>query len=425
MFVDYNPKDLAVARLGECAVPSPLRNILFTSDDEGVACAATRTDIQRQLEAPDTMPFFEMAGPREKIFFSPKDITCAIVTCGGLCPGLNDVIRGITLHLSEGYGVKNILGLRYGYRGLVEQYGYEPLRLTGESVSEIHRRGGTVLKSSRGRQDTAEMLRFVQKRKIDILFTIGGDGTQRAAAEMSQAIQAKGLPFSVVGIPKTIDNDIPVIQQTFGFETAVEESVRVIRGGHVEAHDYPEGVCVIRLMGRNSGFIAAAASIASGDVNFCLVPEVPFALDGPSGLYHHLEQRLRRRGHAVIVVAEGAGKELREQHGAGDIGILLRDRIKAEFVRRGSPVTLKYIDPSYIIRSVPATADDSVFCTRLAHNAVHAAMSGRTEMVIGYYNNFFVHIPFSLLGRKQKRVDPEGKLWRAVLETTGQPARMA
>ena len=381
MLERYSTEDFQIDRLGDCTHPSPLRDALFTDDGEGVAITCLRSELISPEGTPLATEFFERAGPRNKLYFSPADMTCAIVTCGGLCPGINDVIRGVTMQLEKSYGVENILGLRYGFQGLVEDYGHELLHLTGESVSEIHRRGGTVLKSSRGQQDAGKMLDSLVKRQVHALFVIGGDGTMRGAEALCSEMARRGTKISVIGIPKTIDNDIAIIQKTFGFKTAVEEAVRAITGGHIEAHDAFNGVAVIQLMGRDAGFIAAAASIASGDVNFCLVPEVPFALEGDRGLLALLRERVERRGHAVIVVAEGAGAELREQHGYEDIGLCLRDKIKKDFARRQIPLSVKYIDPSYIIRSVPATADDSVFCARLAHHAVHAAMAGRAPSI--------------------------------------------
>ena len=424
MVEDFSAAEFVVRRLGNCQHPSPIERALFVDDSEGVSVHCLRSQIQERAAA-DALRFFEIAGPRERIYFDPPNTTCAIVTCGGLCPGINDVVRAVTMQLGRAYGVKKILGLRYGYRGLVESYGLEPIELTGEVVNTIHRDGGTFLRSSRGKQSPSDMVDFLRKRAIAVLFVIGGDGTMAGAGVIYDEIAAQGLDIGVVGIPKTIDNDIAIIQKTFGFETAVAEGVRAINGGHTEAVEFPDGVTIVRLMGRDAGFIAATATIASGDVNFCLVPEVPFALDGTGGLYNQLQKRLEERGHALIVVAEGAGKELREGSGYDDVGLFLKDRIREEFARRHVPVTLKYIDPSYMIRSVPATADDSVFCAQLGHHAVHAAMSGRTSMLVGYYNDHFVHIPFRMIRGRRKSLDPAGKLWSAVLQSTGQPAKMA
>jgi 6-phosphofructokinase 1 len=417
----YRAEDLVIRQLGVPSVDSPL-DTDFVPDDEAVSAVRLRSELGTL--SLDSIPMFERAGPRRRIWFRPERTTCAIVTCGGLCPGLNDVIRGITQILERGYGVRRILGLQYGYQGLVPRSGIEPLELDYEKVSEIHRRGGSILKTSRGEQDPVEMADGLRRLGIDVLFTIGGEGTQRGAAALAAEARRLGLEVAIVGVPKTIDNDIPGVEKSFGFETAVGESVRAITAGHIEAHDFPNGVAIVRLMGRDSGFIAAAATVASGDVNFCLVPEVDFELEGPDGLLAALERRLHARKHAVIVVAEGAGVRIREKLGYKDIGFCLRDVIARELPPRGLPISMKYLDPSYMIRSVPASADDSVFCRHLAGSAVHAAMSGRTEMVVGYVSDYLVHLPMAIATGPRRTLDPHGTLWRAVLESTDQPKHL-
>jgi 6-phosphofructokinase 1 len=271
----------------------------------------------------------------------------------------------------------------------------------------------------------------LQRLGINLLFVIGGDGTIRAAMKIVGEIASRDAPIAVVGIPKTIDNDIMYIEQSFGFQTAFSEATRYIRAVHTEATGAPNGVGLVKLMGRHSGFIACYASLAMSDANFVLIPEVPFSLEGPNGLFNVLRRRLEARNHAVIVVAEGAGQELMQSAGQGtdasgnkmlgDIGSWLKERISAHFKSVPMEINLKYIDPSYAIRSVPANPHDSVYCIRLAHAAVHAAMSGRTEMVVGRWHGRFVHVPMTLATRERYKVDPDGDLWMAVLEATGQP----
>ncbi len=418
---DIGPDDLQIERLGECGRDTPLSNVGFVDDHEGVAVEVRRSAIEERLEAGKPLLHLELAGPRTRIFHDPAETTAGIVTCGGLCPGLNDVIRALVRQLEGSYGVRDVLGFRYGYRGLAARNGLEPVRLTSDLVSDIHRDGGTVIGTSRDEQNVDEMIDTLLERDVRVLFAIGGEGTMRGASELCEGIARRGESIGVIGIPKTIDNDIPVIRKSFGFETAVAEAARAINAGHVEARSHPFGVAVVRLMGRDSGFIAAAATIASGDVDFCLVPEAPFALDGERGLFQHLERRLQQRGHAVIVVAEGAGKTLRDEVGEDDIGRILVASIRQSMPRRGIDVIVKYIDPSYLIRSVPATADDSVFCAKLAHTAVHAAMTGRTRMMVGFYNDNFVHVPLHLVTGPRQQLRLDGKLWRGVLESTGQP----
>jgi 6-phosphofructokinase 1 len=371
----------------------------------------------------------ELAGPRKAIFFDPAHTRAAIVSCGGLCPGLNDVIRAITMVLWHRYGVQDILGLRYGYEGLIPSFGHEPMLLTPDLVEDIHMDGGTILGTSRGPQEAGAMVDFLHKRGISILFTIGGDGTQRGSLDIAREVGRRKLSIAVVGIPKTIDNDLQWTERTFGFETAVAMCRQPIGGIHMEAKAVNKGIGLVKLMGRESGFVAAYATLATSDVNLVLVPEVPFSM---AGLTTWLERRLERKSHAVIVVAEGAGQDLVPVSGSdasgnrklGDVGVFLRDAIAEHFKRIGRPALLRYIDPSYTIRSARANPDDSVFCFRLARYAVHAAMSGRTALVVALINNRFVHVPMERAVEDRKRIDPAGSVWQSVLDNTGQPASL-
>lgn len=422
--------DLEVSRLGECRIPSPMSDIHFVGDDEHVLYHSNLNDIEARREAGKRPPYFEMAGPREKIFFDPSKIRCGIVTCGGICPGLNDVIRAIVMGLFYHYGVKRVFGFRYGYEGLAPKYGHVPLDLTPEGVARIHEWGGTILGSSRGPQDISAMVDTLVRMNVGILFTIGGDGTLRGAQAITEEIGRRDLKIAVIGIPKTIDNDISYVQMSFGFETAVTEAKTAIYSAHTEAVGARNGVGLVKLMGRESGFIAAYAALAYNDVNFCLVPEVHFTLEG---FLRALRERLERRSHAVVVTAEGAGQELmegtqeRDASGnirLGDIGVFLREQIRIYFQKAEIELNLKYIDPSYTIRSMPANPHDSAFCLLLGHNAVHAGMAGRTNMVVGNWKNEFTHVPIPLAVSERKRIDPTGRLWRNVLASTGQQTEM-
>jgi 6-phosphofructokinase 1 len=379
----------------------------------------------------ETQATLELAGPRRTIFFDPAAVRLGIVTCGGLCPGLNDVVRGLVMEAWHRYGVRRILGLRYGFRGLVPALGHVPLTLVPEDVAEIHKDGGTILGTSRGPQDPAAMADGLATHGIDVLFAVGGDGTMRGALALAAELERRGATTAVVGIPKTIDNDLEYLDKSFGFETAYAEAVEAIVGAHNEARAVTNGIGLVQLMGRYAGFIACHATLATSEVNFCLVPEAPFALEGNGGFLAALRRRLAERGHAVVVVAEGAGQHLfggadpgRDASGnpkLHDIAGLLAERIRADLGARGVEHALKRIDPSYIIRSVPARPPDSVYCWRLAQNAVHAAMSGCTEMVVGQWHGRLVHLPMRLVVSGRKRVDPAGDLWLSVLESTGQP----
>ena len=422
--------DLDIQKLGECRVASPMSEIAFVKDSERVLYHSDPDEVKRYLCEKRDPPSFETAGPRKTVYFDPSKLKCGIVTCGGICPGLNDVIRAIVLSLFYHYGVPTTFGFRYGFEGLSCKYGHVPMELNPDKVKDIHHQGGTILGSSRGPQDVSDMVDTLERMNIGILFTIGGDGTLRGARSIAEEIDRRRLKISVIGIPKTIDNDISYIQQSFGFETAVTESKTAIYSANMEATGARNGIGLVKLMGRDSGFIAAYATLAHSDVNFCLAPEVRFDMDA---FLRILKDRLERKRHAVIVVAEGAGQDLMEETNErdasgnirfGDIGLFLKEKIQAYFREIGMEFSLKYIDPSYTIRSMPASPPDSVFCLLLGHNAVHAGMAGRTNMVVGFWKDQFTHVPISLAVSRRKKIDPKGRLWNNVLESTGQPAKM-
>ncbi len=430
---------LSVPTLGPVRYESPLRRKFQSGDGvynftPDTARLLLHADFAAEQEIRPELSF-EKAGPRERIFFDPEQTTAAIVTCGGLCPGLNNVIRSVFLQLHHNYGVTRVLGIRYGYYGLNPAHGLPPLLLTMEMVESIHKLGGTILGTSRGPEDPRVMVDFLEKQRVNILFPVGGDGTQRGAHEIAAEARRRGLPLAVVGIPKTIDNDLPYVWESFGYKTALDKAREVLDCAHAEAKGAPNGISLVKLMGRESGSIAAGATLASQEVNFTLVPEIPFKLDGENGFLAVLKRRILARGHAVIVVAEGAGQDLMppgpvERDASGnlklrDIGVFLRDRISAYFAAEGIRINLRYFDPSYIIRSVPATTEDSLLCDRLARNAVHAAMAGKTDVLMGLWYNTFIHVPISLVVKEKKRLKPESEVWRSVLAATGQPARFA
>jgi len=413
--------------LGEAKFISPVRGSV--SDDIRIP--------EQIIQNPDVPPspglFFEVAGPRAKIFFDPEQTRAGIVTCGGLCPGMNNVIRSLYLELHFAYGVKEVLGFRGGYQGLDPARGRKPLVLTTEIVDRIHKEGGTLLGTSRGPVDIGLAVDNLIRLRINILFTVGGDGTQRGGNELFIEAQKRGYQLSVVGVPKTIDNDVPFVTRTFGYLTAVEEAGKVLDCAHTEARSVENGIALVKLMGRHAGFIAAGATVACQDVNFTLVPEVPFKLQGPLGFLEVLRERILDRSHALVVVAEGAGQDLindaeTERDASGnvkikDIGPYLREEIEKYFKDEMIPVTMRYIDPSYLIRSSPANAEDSVLCDLFARNAVHAAMAGKTGLVIGLIHNSFIHVPITLLTSRTKSMDPDSLAWKAALAATGQPER--
>lgn len=428
MSSEVRESDFQVETLGEARIPSPMTEERFVEDEDRILYTTSSIAVQSLLAEGRSLPTFEKAGPRRHIYFDPSKLRCGIVTCGGLCPGINDVIRAIVLSLYHSYGVRTIWGFRYGYEGLASAYAHEVMELAPETVKDIHQKGGTILSSSRGPQDLEDMVDTLERMNIGILFAIGGDGTLRGARAIAEEIRKRNLKIAVVGVPKTIDNDIAYMDLSFGFVTAVSEATRVIYAAHSEATGARNGIGLVKLMGRHSGFIAAMAALANNDVNFCLIPEVRFSL--PVFL-EALRQRIETRGHAVVVVAEGAGQDLLEEGGdrdasgnvrLGDIGVFLKNRIRGYFQQNGLDHVLKYIDPSYSIRSLPSDTYDSAICLVLGHNAVHAAMSGRTNMVVGFWKNHFTHIPISLAVSRRKEINPNSRLWRNVLACIGQPA---
>jgi 6-phosphofructokinase 1 len=416
-----------ITLLGKARFASPIRHSV--NDEARVPLHIVRTPGV----TPSEELLFEMAGPRKKLFFDPKHTRAGIVTCGGLCPGMNTVIRSAFLELHHTYGVKQVLGFRDGYQGLDPANGLEPIVLDPDLVDDIHKEGGTVLGTSRGPVDISRAVDNLIKRGMNILFVVGGDGTQHGGYKLFQEAQKRGHALAVVGIPKTVDNDVPYVSNTFGYQTAVQEATRVIACAHTEVHSVQNGIALVKLMGRHAGFIAAAAAVSSQEANFCLIPEIPFKLEGPGGFLNALKKRTLKRAHAVIVVAEGAGQDLLENKGGErdasgnaklrDIGLFLREKIESYFRAEKIPMVMRYLEPSYIIRSVPADAEDAILCDQYARHAVHAAMAGKTGLVIGLLHDQFIHVPIEMLAKQEKRVDPNGSIWHAVLATTGQPSR--
>jgi len=428
--------DFSIRNLGERRIPAPPGIGYFKSDEDLVLFNTLLREYDRHRTSDGRPLCLEMAGPREMIYFDPSKVKAAIVTSGGLCPGINDVIRSLVMELYYRYGVRNIIGIKYGFQGFIPKYGHDVMELDPDIVKDIHTLGGSILSASRGIQDTDIVVDALERMNISILFCIGGDGTMRGAENITEEILRRNRNISIVGIPKTIDNDLMFIERSFGFDTAIQEAVKVIQCAHVEAKGAPNGIGLVKLMGRQSGHIAASAALAQPDANYVLIPEIPFDLDGENGFLKVLEKRLRERHHAVILVAEGAGQDLIRREGApvefdlsgnlklSDIGLFMKEQIERHFRAIGMEINLKYIDPSYIIRSVTANASDSLYCGVLAKYAVHAAMAGKTGMVVGLVNDSLVHLPLKAVAAKRKMVDPLGNIWMNVLESTGQPVSM-
>jgi 6-phosphofructokinase 1 len=415
--------------------PNPLQNNpaysavmqYFVNPDDVVA-----KDNVVQLNSPRGV-HFRRAGPREQVYFQSDEVRACVVTCGGLCPGLNTVIREIVCGLYNMYGVQEVIGIEGGYKGF---YACNTIRLTPKIVNDIHKRGGTILGTSRGGHETSKIVDSIQDRGINQVYIIGGDGTQRGAAVIDEEVRKRGLKVAVAGIPKTIDNDIAIIDKSFGFDTAVEEAQRAINAAHVEAESVKNGIGLVKLMGRYSGYIAMYATLASRDVDCCLIPESPFYLEGEGGLYEFVEKRLKENGHMVIVVAEGAGQELvaesvqnmdsRDASGNRlllDVGLWLSEKLKDYMtVKEHKEMTLKYIDPTYMVRAIPSNASDNVYCTLLAQSAVHGVMAGYTGFTCGPVNGRHSYIPISRVTETPNRVKITDRMWARLLSSTNQPS---
>jgi 6-phosphofructokinase 1 len=435
------PDDLNIPNLGPREIPSPgcdrdfaAEGTSWHSDGDRIALNDHMDSIREAMKNDIDPPSIELAGPRREIFFNPSETCIAIVTCGGLCPGINDVIRSIVMQAYHAYGVRRILGIQYGFEGLDPACGHKPIELTPESVANITTFGGSILGTSRGKRDVKVMVNRLEALGVEILFVIGGDGSQKGAQAIYEETRSRGNRMAILGVPKTIDNDIMFMDRSFGYQTAFAAAFHAVVSAHTEARGARNGLGLVKLMGRDSGFIACSAALATGEANAVLIPEVPFKLEGKNGLLETIEDRIATRGHAVIITAEGAGQDLitDAEHSTdksgnklhADIGLFLKERIAAHFKERNIELNLKYIDPSYIIRSVPAAPEDRIFCLNLGRHAVHAGMAGKTGMVVARWHQSFVHLPMSLVTRGRRKVDPTGDLWRSVVESTGQPARM-
>jgi 6-phosphofructokinase 1 len=431
-----------IEELGKASIPSPIvmskvkgdKIANYVTDDQFIRLDTVVTPgHQHPIKKSQAL---QMAGPREHIYFAPAHVHAGIVSCGGLCPGINDVIRSIVRCLWYRYGVRRISGIRYGYLGFLPEHHYDVVQLTPALVDDIHKLGGTYLGSARGGgREVEKIVDTMERINLNMLFTIGGDGTQRGTLDIAKEVNKRNLKIALIGIPKTVDNDFVIVDRSFGFNTAVSKAVEVVKAAHVEANSGINGIGLVKVMGRDSGFIAAHTALASHEVNFVLVPEVPFNLEGDNGFLHHLKERLNKRHHAVIVVAEGAmqdmllRKEDKKVDAGGnikmvDVGTYIRSRIIKYFEEKKIEINLKYIDPSYAIRSAPADPDDSIYCERLGNAAAHAAMAGKTKLIIGLVNNEFVHLPIDTVIVQRNKIDPEGSLWRDTLDAVNQPALM-
>ncbi|KAG8049861.1 hypothetical protein GUJ93_ZPchr0009g259 [Zizania palustris] len=430
---------------GEAPVPLfALHELPTRTDDDGHAVAAIPNPIARHSLYHPTATFFiaptdvvlrdvlfdassgrgqrrqrqqlaayHRAGPRREVAFDPVRVRAAIVTCGGLCPGMNTVVRELVVGLSELYGVRGggVFGVRNGYGGFYSEE--EPVPLEPETVEQWHKAGGTVLGTSRGGFDLGRIVGAIERRGFNQVYAIGGDGTMRGAVKIFEEVRRRRLPVAITGIPKTVDNDVGIIDRSFGFHTAVEEAQQAIAAGHVEAESAVNGVGLVKLMGRSTGHIALHATLSSRDVDCCLIPEENFYLHGAGGLFEFLYHRIKKNGHAVVVVAEGAGQGLiptntdapRRDDESGnpaflDVGAWLKAELKAWWEEEHA---------------------DNLYCTLLAHSAIHGVMAGYTGFVSGPINGNYAYIPMAEVAEGKNPVDTKDHKWAWVRSITNQP----
>ncbi|KAL4422989.1 hypothetical protein ABPG77_005469 [Micractinium sp. CCAP 211/92] len=391
--------------------------------DHGAQTGAVLYDPAKNEAIP--LPNFALrSGPRKTIYHNPKDVTAAIVTCGGLCPGLNDVVQNIVYTLDD-YGVPEdqIFGIRYGLRGFLDRHA-KPVQLSRQTVDGIQLKGGTVLGTSRGNAKIPAIVERLRLWGINQLYVIGGNGGNAAAHAIAKECREQGVVCNVVGVPKSIDNDIQLIDRCFGFDTAVEEAQRSLISARVEARS-SGGISVVKLMGRQSGFIAMNASMASGVVDVCLIPEIRFDLEK---LCDFVATIMARKDYCVVCVAEGAGQDIMDSSGPKgtdasgnpilqDIGVFLRDVFKKRF----KGVDVKYIDPSYMIRSIPTITTDRIYCKVLGQGAVHGAFAGYTDFTVGLVNTHYVFLPTTTIIQFPRTVDPRGRQWNRLKTAINQP----
>eukprot|EP00668_Euglena_longa_P014128 GGOE01018102.1.p1 GENE.GGOE01018102.1~~GGOE01018102.1.p1 ORF type:complete len:494 (+),score=144.75 GGOE01018102.1:38-1483(+) len=359
------------------------------------------------------------AGPRREVYFG-TDTNACIVNTGGLCPGLNSVIEELVRTLDT-YNADTIYGIRYGFLGF-DTTEYMPLILTPHSVLNIHQRGGTILGTCRGSFNEDLILKFLKECNIGQMYVIGGDGSHRAALRIHALCKEHQLRCVVVGIPKTIDNDILFFDKTFGFDTAVEVASKVIDCSFVEASSVKNGVGVVKVMGRDSGFVARNAALSNNVVDACLIPEVPFEIKGNGGLLPWLDGHLATKHCAVIVICEAAGQQHLPCLGKDptghniyeDTGKWLKKAIETHWQETGQEGKVFLIDPSYMLRSVPANTGDNMFCIQLAQAAVHTAYSGYSGVTVGRYHDLYGVMPIEMVVSGLRKVNPKGSLWQTL-----------
>uniref|UniRef100_A0A7S1RYX3 Phosphofructokinase domain-containing protein n=1 Tax=Alexandrium catenella TaxID=2925 RepID=A0A7S1RYX3_ALECA len=399
-------------------------NMNFLNPDELVQGHIIMNDSKQASRPSATSKGCVRANACKEIWWDPSEVRAAVVTCGGLCPGLNSIIREVTNTLWHQYDVRHIYGIQAGYNGLSNPEKHKPIQLSPDKVRDIHMKGGSILKAGRGGFNPEQICDRLERLGINMVFTVGGDGTQHASHLLYEEAKRRNLDISIVGLPKSIDNDILFFDKTFGFDSAVSTAADIMRNGWVEATSCDKGVGIVKLMGRDAGFVAMHAALASTIVDLVMIPEVNVKLED---VIEHIDSTLARKNFMLIAIAEGAGQEFvatgeKDATGHtkyGDIGTFLRDEINAHLKKSGGRSF--YIDPSYIIRSCPIRPNDHIYCSRLARDAVHCAMRGYTGVCVGPIHNIIVIMPSELIASGKRRVKLTSSAWQSCVQSCNMP----
>jgi 6-phosphofructokinase 1 len=449
---------------------------------------------------------FAEAGPRNMLRFPghhKKLLKVGVLVSGGIAPGINAVISGIVqrhvlYHTPQITDLRvpgktprsytlQVFGFRNGFAGLlagddvtVLYDSDSPDEKLRAHLRRIANRGGSEIGTSRyddllstadpdkREKDLDQVAENLANRHFDILYVIGGDGSMRAAHATWKRSRDNGKSLSVIGVPKTMDNDILWVWQSFGFLSAVEKAREALQQLHTEATSNPR-LCVVQLFGSDSGFVVSHAALASGVCDAALIPEVPFTM---KKLADYITERLSKRfrpgaggqsPYGMIVMAETAVPQDAEDY-LSDPEVDLDENEKAAiqaFVSKGcrvhgqtpdelrtgglkvvSRVLQKRIremkvddaywadfrvftnEPRHLLRAIPPSASDVAFGQRLGVLAVDNAMAGYTDFMISQWMTEYVLVPLDLVVLGRKRVPPNGIFWKSVVASTGQPPEL-
>ncbi len=334
--------------------------------------------------------------------------TIGILTSGGDAPGLNAAIRGVARTAINQYGIK-VIGIEQGFRGLMQGLGHE---LTPNELSGILTRGGTILGTSRekpfkiGQEAVDAIKENYKKWNLDALVCIGGNGTNTTASKLQQ----EGL--NVIGLPKTIDNDLAETDITFGFHTAVSVATEAIDRLHTTAHSHSR-IMIIEVMGHKAGWLGLYAGIAGGG-DVILIPEIPYDIEP---IARHVKKR-QEDGHpfSIIVVAEGAlsVEEAKLDKKAfkkarKDMPYSIAYRIAKE-LRDATDLEPRVTVLGYLQRGGTPVPYDRVLATQCGTTAAHMAARGEFGKMVAMVNGVPTGVPLENVAGKIKKVPTDHPL---------------